>query len=185
MFCWFFVFFFQKKFQSCAKHIWISDHNRRDGGETGKGGRGKEGETTPRLERKKGTATLLFGNHKQKMHSSGLKRLNQTPTPVCTGIYSGASRGTHRAHAPRVHTHAHPHAPRHRPTAKARKRNRTKPWRHSKRNETPPVWELTKTSIKQGTSFEFVTVEKERRDTESQRKTRPEPLARTFHPEKR
>lgn len=103
------LFFFKRNFK-VVPNTSGSATTTGETGETGKGGRGKEGETTPRLERKKGTATLLFGNHKQKMHSSGLKRLNQTPTPVCTGIYSGASCGTHRAHAPRVHTtHTHTH----------------------------------------------------------------------------
>lgn len=108
MFCWFCFFFSKKKFQSCAKHIWISDHNGRDAGD--RAGREREGGRDHSTSgEKKGTATLLFGNHKQKMHSSGLKRLNQTPTPVCTGIYSGASRTghTHPACTP-THTHTHP-----------------------------------------------------------------------------
>lgn len=74
-------------------------------GETGETGQGREregGRDHSTSREKKGTATLLFGNHKQKMHSSGLKRLNQTPTPVCTGIYSGASCTGH------THTHTHP-----------------------------------------------------------------------------
>lgn len=181
MFC---CFFFLKKFQSCAKHIWISDHNRRDGGE--RAGREREGgRDHSTSQEKKGTATLLFGNHKQKMHSSGLKRLNQTPTPVYTGIYSGASRRTHAStRTPR----AHPRTPTHTQTETDNKSNK------KKRNQTLKTlqkkWNtssvrINKTSIKQGTSFEFITVEKERRHTESQRKTRPEPLARTFHPEKR
>lgn len=145
-------------------------------GETGQGREREGGRDHSTSREKKGTATLLFGNHKQKMHSSGLKRLNQTPTPVCTGIYSGASRTGH-THTTRTQTQTDD-------KSKKKKPNQTLKTLQKKWN-TSSVKELTKTSIKQGTSFEFVTVEKERRDTESQRKTRPEPLARTFHPEKR
>lgn len=107
------VFFLKEISKLCQTHL--DQRTQRERGETERGGREeRRGEREKERARpvctsqeKKGTSTL-FWNHKQKMHSSELKRLNQTPAPVYTWIYSRASRERTRAHAhTREHTHTH------------------------------------------------------------------------------
>lgn len=83
-------------------------------GETrGEGGEGGGRDDSVCLKKRKEQQHFVWKPQaKNKMHSSGLKRLNQTPTPVYTGIYSGASRRTPGAHAPpRAHTPTPTHTP--------------------------------------------------------------------------
>lgn len=126
------MFFFLKKFQSCAKHIWISDHNGTDGVE---GEREREGEGEGKGGR---DHSVRLKKRKEQQHfvlkpqaKNAFIRTQATEPDSNSCLYMNIQRGVpenaHKPHAlPRAHTppHTRAHTHAHQTNAKKRKKNK-------------------------------------------------------------
>lgn len=114
----FLFFFFSKEISKlCQTHLDQRPQQERRGDGAGRK-RGKEGERPLHVSRKRNSNTFVW----KPQAKNAFIRTQATEPDSNSSLYRNIqrrSRRTRRAHAPRVHTHAHPHTPRQRPTTEA------------------------------------------------------------------